>query len=119
MRLSFVAPTTNGVTTLFSPFNPKFTYPIFGEEQRIFGYQNLRIDLRFNASDMRPHVAIAYTKKFQPMGDTEAANIPELLEDFLPPGTSYFGSESLQLSLTCRSGFPEEQRLGSSHQDGA
>lgn len=25
------------------PFNPAFTYPIFGEQEKIFGYQNLDV----------------------------------------------------------------------------
>lgn len=67
-------------------YHPKFTYPIFGEEERIFGYKNLRINLLFNSSDMRPNLNITYSKKFQAIGETEPADIPEILKDFLPPG---------------------------------
>lgn len=27
------------------PFNPKFTYPIFGEQEKIYGYKDLRIEV--------------------------------------------------------------------------
>ncbi|RMD43383.1 hypothetical protein DV735_g1699, partial [Chaetothyriales sp. CBS 134920] len=66
-------------------FHPQFTYPIFGEAEQIFGYQKLRIDLRFAAHDLRPHVAISYDRKFKPVGDTHALDLIKTLENFLPP----------------------------------
>ncbi|RMZ82221.1 hypothetical protein DV738_g1756, partial [Chaetothyriales sp. CBS 135597] len=68
-----------------SQFHPQFTYPIFGEAEQIFGYQKLRIDLRFAAHDLRPHVAISYDRKFKPVGDTHALDLIKTLENFLPP----------------------------------
>lgn len=67
-----------------STFHPEFTYPIFGEEERIFGYQGLRIHFRFAAHDLRPVVQISYDKKFKPVGDTKATDIKETLEDWIP-----------------------------------
>jgi histone acetyltransferase 1 len=67
-------------------FGPKFTYPIFGEEERIFGYQNLKVQLRYHASDMRPCLTVSYDKKFPATGDTEALDVKETLRDFLPEG---------------------------------
>jgi histone acetyltransferase 1 len=69
---------------VISTFNPKFTYPIFGDEERIFGYQNLNINLRFHANDMRPNVKVTYSKKFRAVGETEATDIDGILHDFLP-----------------------------------
>ena len=51
VRISLVQPAPSGLKTL-STFNPKFTYPIFGEEERIFGYQNLDLHFRFDAHDL-------------------------------------------------------------------
>ncbi|KAG9237136.1 acyl-CoA N-acyltransferase [Amylocarpus encephaloides] len=65
-------------------FNPKFTYPIFGEEERIFGYQGLKINLKYHASDMRPVLQVTYNKKFKAVGDTEPTDLKKILEDFLP-----------------------------------
>ena len=65
-------------------FNPDWTYPIFGEEERIFGYQGLKINLKFNASDMRPGLQILYSKKFKAVGDVEPTDLKTTLEDFLP-----------------------------------
>ncbi|KAL9100098.1 MAG: hypothetical protein Q9163_004488 [Psora crenata] len=63
-----------------SIFHPRFTYPIFGEEERIFGYQGLRIHLRFAAHNLRPHAEISYDKKFKAVGETKATDIVEALK---------------------------------------
>jgi len=69
-------------------FHPKFTYPIFGEEEQIFGYKNLKINLKFNANDMRPNLNVSYKQKFQAVGDVEATDINAILAEFLPQGMS-------------------------------
>ena len=86
--VSLVTPVDGKLKTL-SSFHPKFTYPIFGDEEQIFGYQNLKISLRFNASDMRPHLSTSYSKKFKAIGDTEPTDIEETLKEFLPAGTPF------------------------------
>ncbi|OIW33504.1 histone acetyl transferase HAT1-like protein [Coniochaeta ligniaria NRRL 30616] len=83
LTVSLVTPVAGQLKTV-SSFHPKFTYPIFGEEEQIFGYQNLKINLRYNASDMRPHLSTTYGKKFKAIGDTEPADIEEMLRPFLP-----------------------------------
>lgn len=84
LTISLVTPSSNGLKQIAS-FNPKFTYPIFGDDERIFGYQDLRISLRYNANDMRPHVKIGYSRKSKAIGDMEPTNINEILEQVLPP----------------------------------
>ncbi|OBT68213.1 hypothetical protein VE03_02411 [Pseudogymnoascus sp. 23342-1-I1] len=83
LHISLVRP-ENGASKTISTFHPKFTYPIFGEEESIFGYQGLKIHLRYNASDMRPGVLITYNKRFKAVGDVEPTDLKSLLEDFLP-----------------------------------
>ncbi|KAK3904388.1 acyl-CoA N-acyltransferase [Staphylotrichum tortipilum] len=82
--LSLVSPTATGVKTVGHSFNPKFTYPIFGDSEEIFGYQNLEINIRYNASDMRPNLSVSHTKKFAAVGETEATDITGILHEFLP-----------------------------------
>ncbi|RDL37380.1 Acyl-CoA N-acyltransferases (Nat) [Venustampulla echinocandica] len=65
-------------------FHPKFTYPIFGDEERIFGYQGLKINIKYHVCDMRPVVQITYNRKFKPVGETEPTDLKAILEDFLP-----------------------------------
>jgi len=60
------------------------TYSIFGDEETIFGYQGLKINLRYNACDMRPGVQILYTKKFKTLGETSATDLKSVLEPYLP-----------------------------------
>lgn len=69
---------------MLSTFHPEFTYPIFGDEERIFGYQGLRIHFRFASHDLRLSVKISYDKKFKSVGDTKATDIKETLKDWIP-----------------------------------
>ena len=68
-------------------FHPLFTYPIFGEAQTIFGYQDLHINLRFAAHDLRPNYDARWEKKYIPVGETKAVELKETLEEWLPPST--------------------------------
>jgi histone acetyltransferase 1 len=83
VHISLVAPGEGGTKAIHT-FNPKFTYPIFGDEERIFGYQGLKINLRYNACDMRPGLQISYTKKFKTVGETSPTDLKAVLEPFLP-----------------------------------
>ncbi|CAK7568018.1 MAG: histone acetyltransferase 1 [Sporothrix epigloea] len=65
-------------------FHPKFTYSIFGDEETIVGYQNLKISLRFNASDMRPNLHVASSKKLR-NAEIEPTNILAVFKGYLPP----------------------------------
>lgn len=64
-------------------FQPAFTYPIFGEEEAIFGYQDLAINLTFAAHDLRPQLNIKYGKVFPGVGNIQPTDIKEALQDFL------------------------------------
>lgn len=70
-------------------FHPKFTYPIFGEEERIFGYKGLDITFRFAAHDLRPNCVISYDRRFPAIADTAALDIRDALKDYIPAGLSY------------------------------
>jgi hypothetical protein len=83
VNISLVAPSDAGTKTLYT-FNPKMTYSIFGEEESIFGYQGLKINLRYNACDMRPGLQIQYTRKFKAVGETAPTDLKPLLEEYLP-----------------------------------
>lgn len=66
------------------PFHPDHTYSIFGEEEKIFGYQDLHVDLNFRAHDMRPRLDVRYKKEWKPLGETKAMDIKAMLKEFLP-----------------------------------
>ena len=66
------------------PFHPAFTYTIFGEEEKIFGYQNLDIALRLRAHDLQLSLKITYDKKWDPVGEIAASDIEGQLKEHLP-----------------------------------
>ncbi|PWY71637.1 histone acetyltransferase type b catalytic subunit [Aspergillus heteromorphus CBS 117.55] len=82
VQLTIVQPGEQKVNTL-STFHPQFTYPIFGDDEQIFGYKGLIIRLRFAAHDLRPHIHISYDEKFKPVGDTAALDLIKTVEPFV------------------------------------
>ena len=83
VHISLIQPGPETLKTV-SSFHPRFTYPIFGGEERIFGYQGLRVNLRFAAHDVYPNVGVSYDSKFKTVGETKAINIEETLVEWLP-----------------------------------
>lgn len=85
MHITVVQPGQEKPKTL-SGFHPQFTYPIFGDEEQIFGYKGLIIRLRFTAHDLRPHVHISYDEKFKAVEDAEPLNLLETIKPWVPEG---------------------------------
>ncbi|KAM3416125.1 Histone acetyltransferase type B catalytic subunit [Cercospora zeina] len=65
-------------------FQPDFTYSMFGDEEAIFGYQNLGITLSFSADHLDPQLHIKYGKKFPAQGEVRPTDIKAALKEFLP-----------------------------------
>lgn len=65
-------------------FHPQFTYPIFGDDEQIFGYKGLIIRLRFATHDLRPHIHISYDEKFTAVGDAAAVDLIKTLKEWVP-----------------------------------
>lgn len=76
-----------GAPIKIDSFHPKFTYEIFGDDERIFGYKGLNINLRFCATDLRPNLSVTSQKQFKAVGDVAPVDIRETLQEFLPAGT--------------------------------
>lgn len=85
VNISLVIPTPGGAKAIAS-FKPQFTYSLFGEQESIFGYKGLKINIAYNACDMRPNVNVSWEKKYKQLGETEALDIMPILEEFLPSG---------------------------------
>lgn len=91
LSISLVSPSSSGVKPV-ATFHPKFTYPIFGDDEKIFGYKDLKISLRFRANDMRPHLKTSYGKKLKPQpGVEEPTDVAAVLEEgrHLPKGLHF------------------------------
>ncbi|KAI0526332.1 histone acetyltransferase type B catalytic subunit [Xylaria bambusicola] len=83
LTISLVRPSASSIEKV-SSFNPRFTYPIFGEEERIFGYKGLKVNLQYDARNLRPHLSISSSKKFNSVGEVEAVNVRDVMKEFLP-----------------------------------
>ncbi|KAI1100391.1 acyl-CoA N-acyltransferase [Jackrogersella minutella] len=83
ITVSLVHPAPPG-TEAVERFKPKFTYPIYGENERIFGYKGLKINLRFDARDLRPNLSVSSSRKFTSIGEVEALDIKNTMMEFLP-----------------------------------
>lgn len=81
-----VQPGADGKLATLSTFQPQFTYPIFGDEERIFGYDGLMIRLRFAAHNLSSNIVISYDRRFQTVDDVSAVDLNGALRPFLPDG---------------------------------
>lgn len=99
-------------------FPPKFTYPIFGDAEQVFGYQGLRIDLAFDCLSMKPLLTYRYSKKLDDGGNVKP--IEETLGKFLPAGDFVFGSETEWADAVAAEAFvlPAEQVVRSYERSG-
>lgn len=87
--ISLVTKSEDGSPETIASFQPTWTYPIFGDEETIYGYKGLKISLRFNASDMRPHFSHTKSKSVpvDVAAEKDVTDIKEDLAPFLPQGT--------------------------------
>ncbi|KAI4242393.1 MAG: hypothetical protein LQ352_007247 [Teloschistes flavicans] len=83
LHISFVQAGQSEPITI-STFHPKFTYPIFGDEECIFGYQGLAINLRFAAHDLSPNLTVSHDKKFGPVDEVVPLDIEDALKEWIP-----------------------------------
>ncbi|KAI0806891.1 histone acetyltransferase type B catalytic subunit [Fomes fomentarius] len=48
---------------VYEGFHPTFTYPIFGEEEKIYGYKDLSIELRLASGSLAQYLKVDYTER--------------------------------------------------------
>ncbi|KAG6829850.1 hypothetical protein H0H92_003293 [Tricholoma furcatifolium] len=76
-------------------FHPSFTYPIYGEDEKLYGYKGLEIDLRFASGSLTQYLNVKYSQK---LGSTSTVDdVESTLGGFIPPG--YFKDEQKFLAL--------------------
>ncbi|KAF8626361.1 hypothetical protein AX15_005012 [Amanita polypyramis BW_CC] len=87
LHLSLVsAPLGDDITTIF---HPNFTYPIYGEDEKIYGYQDLTIDLRFASGSLVQYLNLSYSKK---LASSTIDDVEGTLARFIPSG--YYKDEA-------------------------
>lgn len=96
-----------GEQDLVQPFAPTFVYPIFGEEEKIFGYKGLEIDVRplpplsilpwwradtphatqyrFASGSLSSYLKISYDSKFPETTTVKPDDPEKVLYEFIPP----------------------------------
>ena len=90
-------------------FNPTFTYSIFGDEEVIYGYKDLRVILLFKGDTLDPGLDVRFGDKIDRVGDVKLDSVEEKLKDFLPSKTEavhlilYSTFANSRTSLTRRS----------------
>ncbi|KAI1003945.1 Histone acetyltransferase type B catalytic subunit [Podosphaera aphanis] len=91
IQISLVVPSEQGSKPIYS-FRPRMSCAIFGEEENIAGYKDLKISIRYHACDMRPGLQITYSKKMKTIGDQGPTNLKEIFESYLPRSAFEKGS---------------------------
>lgn len=87
ITVSLVAKSEQGPPKTIASFHPTWTYPIVGDSETIYGYKGLKINLRYNASDMRPHLSHSSAKRVpEDEACAEVDDVNDLLDPYLPPG---------------------------------
>ncbi len=94
VHISVVQPDSDNKLTSRHNFHPKFTYPIVGEAEQIFGYKGLDVEIQFAAHNLQSHINVSYDQKFTTVGDTSALDLNEKFGTFLPPTAFERGFEA-------------------------
>ncbi|KAF9484919.1 histone acetyltransferase type B [Pholiota conissans] len=68
----------------YENFNPNFTYPIYGEDEKIYGYRDLVIDLRFASGSLEQYLGVQYSEKLPSTSTVD--DVEGILIQFIPEG---------------------------------
>ncbi|QDS74781.1 hypothetical protein FKW77_001861 [Venturia effusa] len=71
---------------VFEPFSPSYTYAIFGDDELIPGYKDLKVRISFRANDLEPTASIKYHQKMKPVNEVmeQLMDVEGHLRSFLP-----------------------------------
>ncbi|GLB35455.1 putative catalytic component of the histone acetylase B (HAT-B) complex [Lyophyllum shimeji] len=99
LRLSLVRSTEDKKSLAedesYESFHPTFTYPIYGDDQKVYGYKGLDIDLRFASGSLAQYLNVKYDERLPTTSTVD--DVEGTLSDFIPPG--YFKDEQQFLNL--------------------
>ncbi|KAK0474226.1 acyl-CoA N-acyltransferase [Armillaria novae-zelandiae] len=74
----------------YDEFHPTFTYPIFGDDEVIYGYKDLTIDMRFASGSLVQFLSVKYAEKLGASSTVD--DVEGTLKDFIPP--DYYTNEA-------------------------
>ncbi|KDQ59621.1 hypothetical protein JAAARDRAFT_33203 [Jaapia argillacea MUCL 33604] len=67
----------------YEGFQPTFTYPIYGEHEKIYGYKDLVIDLRFASGSLAYYLSVQYSDMLK--NSSSVDDVEGTLSKFIPP----------------------------------
>ncbi|KAF8638881.1 hypothetical protein AX17_001935 [Amanita inopinata Kibby_2008] len=67
----------------FLNFHPRFTYPIYGDDEKIYGYKDLTIDLKFSSGSLTQRLDVRCSEK---LTSSTVDDVEGTLARFLPQG---------------------------------
>ncbi|KAL6308026.1 histone acetyltransferase type B catalytic subunit [Sparassis latifolia] len=68
----------------YEGFHPTFTYPLFGEEEKLYGYRDPKIDLKFASGSLEQYFHLSYTAKLP--SSSAVDDIEGTVAKFIPAG---------------------------------
>ncbi|KAJ3931743.1 MAG: histone acetyltransferase type B catalytic subunit [Lentinula lateritia] len=68
----------------YEDFHPAFTYPIFGEEEKIYGYKDLSIDLKFASGSLKQYLSVKWSDKLKSADTVD--DVDGTIREFLAEG---------------------------------
>ncbi|KAF9821637.1 hypothetical protein IEO21_00483 [Rhodonia placenta] len=74
----------------YEGFHPTFTYPIFGEDEKIYGYRDLTVDLKFASGSLAQFLNITYAERLP--SSSAVDDIEATLRKFIP--SDYYTTEA-------------------------
>ncbi|KAM5542649.1 hypothetical protein V8D89_003610 [Ganoderma adspersum] len=69
---------------VYEGFHPTFTYPIFGEEEKIYGYKDLGIELKFASGSLVQYLNVHHSERLPPSSAVD--EIEDTISKVIPPG---------------------------------
>ncbi|KAI0737870.1 histone acetyltransferase type B catalytic subunit [Daedaleopsis nitida] len=67
---------------VYEGFHPTFTYPIFGEEEKIYGYKDLSIDLKFASGSLAQYLHVRHSERLP--SSSAVDEIEPTISKFIP-----------------------------------
>jgi len=70
---------------LTATFEPDFVYPIFGEEETVYGYKDLKIKLYFASGSLAQYLDVSWARKIPDTSAVSADDVEKALYEVIPP----------------------------------
>ncbi|KAJ3276517.1 histone acetyltransferase 1 [Terramyces sp. JEL0728] len=68
-------------------FHPQFTYPVFGDEEHVFGYKDLKIKLYYSSGSLIPYLSISSSSQIRE--GAKPQDILKILKPYIPKETLF------------------------------